>query len=136
MSYTPEQARFAALAEDMVEEGLLISAATPAAPVVQMDYAPAEPGKVRLFYKVGVSPAEVAEVEAFIGAWDWTPRNIKELAALTAELLAWVDVPGAQPAWVHRLAKVACAAAAEHLRNKPGLLRKLGEAIDGDEPVS
>lgn len=92
-------------------------------------------GTITIDWLTPPTPAQSTTADQIITQATSEPnRRLKSLIPLVQELFAFVNVPAGQPAWVNRLARVACLAAAEALRRDPKLARRVGEAIDGDEP--
>lgn len=98
--------RYQDLTDALLAQGSIRNADWPSAPVVQMDYAPELPLKVRLFYYTSATAQQKADVEAFIGAWDWEPRRPRDLKDIVADLDAltvqqkgsiWTYISGGTP---------------------------------------
>lgn len=83
------------------------------------------PRTVRVDYAAGATLQQRVDGQAVVDAFDWTQRKPKAQAAL---LTAIQSLSAADRN------KLLAAMAAEFLRENPDFARRLGIALDGDEP--
>ena len=88
----------------------------------------------RVQWRYGVTPTTLQRQQAttLVATYDWRPRRPKTLAALQAEMGAWLGTPIATPARVQQALVLLLALRAQA---RPDLLRRHAIPIDGDEPV-
>lgn len=82
-------------------------------------------GSVRVDFRPEVTDEQIAAAKSIVDAFDWTPRRPKTQAALLTAI---------QALSASDRNKLLAAMAAEFLRSHPDFGRKLGLALDGDEP--
>lgn len=126
----PWQQAHQRLCRQLIDAGLLSEAEGDGRPLLSLNCDPPSAGEVQpMLYPMWSATATQQDRQRarnILDAFDWRPRRPRADAALDADLEA---LPPARQLrlWLRYLRRLE--------RRQPGLIRSLGEQIDGDEPA-